>query len=211
MLLVRKSQLAGRGQVTSSREVPDYMGVLGYAVVSSDQDLKYNLSFSATPWTIPVYREDKQFWEEAGTIDHKTEVVVIGQKIEKPSRIYSSSTLCPGYVHVIRLDTCKDCWLDVGNFMTNAYWEKSLKEALEEGYCIAVFNQVSDYYPVNRNGSKTELEDGTLVLVPEKFGIYASSPDKTNNPLAAIIFQKLSAGYDGVEVFFNEKDLKLTY
>ena len=44
-----------------------------------------------------------------------------------------------------------------------------------------------------------------------KSAVYASSPDKENNPILGIIFKEWKSGYGGVNVFFNEKDLTVTY
>lgn len=210
IILVRRSWLDGRGQITISRTEPSYISCLGYAAVFDNQYLEKNAEFASTPWQIPVYRKDKQFWEKIGTIDHKTEVVVIGQELTMPKRTYSTAR-CSGYLHVIRMDTGTDCWLDVENYVTIPYWENSLSDAQEKGYCIAEFRQVSDYYPVTSGKDKTELDDGTLVLLPVKASIYASSPDKDNNPVVGIVFKEWSKGFGGVNVFFNADDLTLIY
>ena len=183
---------------------------MGYAAVYEDQKLEKNSAFGTTPWQIPVYQKDKQFWEQAGTIDHKTEVVVIGQELEMPKRSYSTSR-CSGYLHVIRMDTTEDCWLDVENYVASPYWENSLTSAQDKGYCIATFKQVSDYYPVTKGNEKTELEDGTLVLLPMRSKEYGTSPDKKNNPIPAIVFKQWRVSYGGVTVWFNQADLTLTY
>ncbi len=209
VLVVSRDWSGDRGALNSG-SVPDYISVLGYAAVSKDQKLDDNTDFEKTPWEIPVYRKDKQFWEEDGTIGHKTEVVVIAQELEEPKRKYSTSK-CTGYLHVIRMDTGKDCWLDVKNFVVQPYWEDPLTEAWEKGFCIAVFNQKSDYYPVTGQNAKVEIEDGTKVLVPMKSTYYSSSPDKTNNPMPAYVFREWKYGYGGVDVFFNTEDLTLVY
>ena len=210
VLNVRRSYAEDRGTVGTSKYEPDYIGALGYAAVYEDQNLEKKSDFGTTPWKVPVYQKDKQFWEETGTIDHKTEVVVIGQELELPKRSYSTSR-CSGYLHIIRMDTGEACWLNVENFVTSAYWEKSLTSAMEKGYCIATFKQVSDYYPVTKGKEKTALDDGTLVLLPMKSKSYSSSPDKTNNPIVGIVFKEWKKGFGGVDVFFNEADLTLTY
>ena len=58
---------------------------------------------------------------------------------------------------------------------------------------------------------KTELEDGTMVLLQMKSLVYSTSPDKKNNPVAGIVFKDWKYGFGGVTVFFNEADLTLTY
>ena len=210
VITVERSWTTDRGQLTSTKSEPDYVGDLGYAAVYEDQKLEKNSDFGTTPWTIPVYQKDKQFWQEAGTIDHKTEVVVIEQELEMPTRKYTTSR-CSGYLHIIRMDTGESCWLNVENFVTSTYWENELTYAQEKGYCIATFKQVSDYYPVTQGNEKCELDDGTLVLLPMKSKISASSPDKNNNPVVGIVFKEWKYGFGGVNVFFNESDLTLTY
>ena len=210
VIVVTRGWSYDRGTVGTSKSEPSYIGSLGYAVVYEDQKLEKNSAFGTTPWKVPVYRKDKQFWEQTGTIDHKTEVVIIGQELEMPKRSYSTSR-CTGYLHVIRMDTGEDCWLDVGNYVASPYWEKSLTDAQESGYCIATFKQVSDYYPVTKPNDKTELDDGTLVLLPMKSKVYETTPDKKNNSVPGIVFKQWRVSYGGVTVWFNEKDLTLTY
>ena len=194
----------------TSKSEPSYIGALGYAAVYEDQKLNKDADFGKTPWKIPVYERDKQFWEQTGTINHKTEVVVIGQELEMPKRVYTTSQ-CTGYLHVIRMDTGKDCWLDVGNYVASPYWENDLASAQEKGYCIATFKQVSDYYPVTKGNKKTELDDGTPVLLQIRFKEYGTSPDKTHNPIPGIVFKQWEVAFGGVTVWFNEADLTLIY
>lgn len=210
VIVVTRGWSYDRGTVGTSKSEPSYIGSLGYAAVYEDQKLEKDSVFGNTPWKVPVYRKDKQFWEQTGTIDHKTEVVVVGQELEMPKRSYSTSR-CSGYLHVIRMDTGEDCWLDVENYVSSPYWEKSLTEAQEKGYCIAAFKQVSDYYPVTKGNEKTELDDGTLVLLPMKSKASGSSPDKNNNPIPGIVFKQWKVSYGGVTVWFNAEDLTLTY
>lgn len=201
----------GRGKVDTKGIEPDYIGMIGYAAVSEDQKIEKSGNFEKIPWQIPVYQKDKQFWEETGTIDHKTQVVVIDQILELSGSKYSSSAKYKGYLQVLRLDTGDCFYLNVTNFVVSPYWEKTLSSAIEAGYCIAAFKQSSDYYPVTKGNEKCELEDGTLVLLPMKSAVYANSPDKENNPILGIIFKEWKYGYGGVNVFFNEKDLTVTY
>ncbi len=210
VLSVRRSYVEDRGTVGTSKYEPDYIGSLGYVAVYEDQNLEKNSAFGTTPWKVPVYQKDKQFWEETGTIDHKTKVVVIGQELEMPKRSYSTSR-CSGYLHVIRMDTGNDCWISVENYVNSPYWEKSLTSAQEKGYCIATFKQVSDYYPVTKGNDKTVLDDGTLVLLPMRSKEYGTSPDKKNNSVPGIVFKQWKVSYGGVTVWFNENDLTLTY
>ncbi len=211
VIVVARGGAPDRGTVGRDKNEPSYIGCLGYAAVYDEQKLKYNNDFASTPWTVPVYRKDKQFWEEAGTMDHKAEVVVIGQELEMPSSRRYSSSRCSGYLRVLRVDTGEVCWLNIDNYVSSPYWEKSLTEAQESGYCIATFKQVSDYYPVTGGNEKVELEDGMKVLVPVRWSEYGTSPDKENNPVPCIVFKQWLISYGGVTVWFNEKDLTLTY
>ena len=97
------------------------------------------------------------------------------------------------------------------DFITDPYWTGILKYAQEAGCCIATFSQISDYYPVTKGNEKAALEDGTLVLLPMKSKVFATSPDKTNNSIPGIVFKQWQNGFGGVTVWFNEKDLTLTY
>lgn len=195
----------GRGK-TSYKSEPDYIGVLGYAAVYKSEKIDDRGAFLETPWQVPVYQPDKQFWAEAGTIPHKTQVAVIGQKLEK-----KTSKQYQGYLQVIRMDTEEACWLKVENFITEPYWEMKMSRATEDGYCLAAFRQVSNYYPVTHGNRKAELEDGTLVLLPLQGTVSSSSPDKTNNSICGIVCRKNSNRYQTETVWFNEADLTLTY
>ncbi len=210
VLLVRRSWAEDRGYTGKSKDEPNYIGALGYAAVYTDQKPEKDPNCGTTPWRVPVYRKDRQFWERAGTVDHKTEVAVIGQELTMPRYTYSTSR-CSGYLHVIRTDTGEDCWLDVANYVGSPYWEKDLTGAQEKGYCLAAFRQVSDYYPVTRGNEKAALEDGTVVLLPLRTTVSGSGPDKNNNAVPGIVFRQQGAYMTGVTVWFNTKDLTLTY
>lgn len=210
IIVVTRGWANDRGTIGTSKSEPSYIGSLGYAVVYEDQKLEYNSTFGTTPWKVPVYQKDKQFWEKTGTIDHKTEVVVVGQELTMPKNTYKTAR-CSGYLHVIRMDTGEDCWLNIDNFVNSQYWEKDLTSAQEKGYCIATYKQVSDYYPVTKGNEKAGLEDGTLVLLPIRSNASGSSPDKKNNAIPGIVFKQWRVSYGGVTVWFNAADLTLTY
>ena len=210
VIVVTRGWSYDRGTIGITKSEPSYIGSLGYAAVYEDQKLEKTDAFTKTPWAIPVYQKDKQFWEKTGTIDHKTEVVVIGQELTMPKSTYKTAR-CSGYLHIIRMDTGEECWLDVANYVSTPYWESDLTSAQEKGYCIATFKQVSDYYPVTKGNEKTELEDGTLVLLPMRSKASGTSPDKTNNTIPGIVFKQWRVSYGGVTVWFNAADLTLTY
>ena len=95
--------------------------------------------------------------------------------------------------------------------MTSEYWNADISDAVEKGYCLCKFAQRSDFYPVNRSGDKVELDDGTIVLAPMRSAHYYTSPDRKNNPIAAMVFRQWKNGYGGVYVFFNTADLTVSY
>lgn len=90
---------------------------------------------------------------------------MIEQELTKPPRPNSGS-VWKGYLHIIRLDTNEDCYLDVRNFYMSDYWNNPITEAADAGFCIATYRQVSDYYPVTGNGDKVTLDDEFVVLIP---------------------------------------------
>ena len=205
----KASYKKGRGSVDSPSTEPDYIGVIGYAAISSSQRIEKGDTLPETPWSVPVYQKDKQFWEKTGTIPHKTMIVVVDQELTKRSS-YSSAGY-KGHVQIIRLDTNEVCWLDVDNLVTSEYWNSDISEAIKQGYCLCTFDQKSDFYPVDRSGAKVELDDGIVVLAPMSNSHFNTSPDRKNNPIAAIVFKQWKNGFGGVFVFFNEADLTINY
>lgn len=203
------STLKGRGWSDSGRSEPHYEGIRGYVAIDyADTKIKKTDKFSNTPWEVPIYEKDKQFYIECGYVDHKTEVIVKSQELEHEG--YGAYS---GYLTVERADTGEELCIDVGNFITNPYWMLEDKvEAAADGYYIAEFNQISDYYPVNKSGEKVDLEDGFVVLVTGKTGLYGrNGPDNSTNQIEAEVFKEWKYGYGGVSVFFNEKDLTIVY
>ena len=199
--------LEGRGRSDSGRSEPQYVGHRGY--------LTYYGSFSSSddscldiPWYVPTYTKDKQFWVESGKVEHKTEVRVLWQDLE-----HEGLGRYSGMLQVERLDNGEQLYVDVSNFITKPYWAyPQLREASLIGEYVAEFNQVSDYYPVDRNNEKVELNDGMLVLVTGPTGTYGrNGPDNDTHPIEAMVFKKWKYGYGGVSVFFTEEDLTVIY
>lgn len=197
--------LNGRGFADNGREEPKYIGVKGYVVVPlSDYDLMHSENSLNGDWKIPTYQQDKQFWIETGQfLNHKTEVLVKNQILEH-SR-YGAYT---GYLLVQRLSDNAEFYVDVGNFVTKPYWNYEIKAARATGLCIAVFNQISNFYPVNNSGQKVELPNGIKVLVVMqppggKVGI--------ENNISALVWKQWQYGYGAVDIYFNEQDLKIIY
>lgn len=202
----RDESLKGRGTSDYGRSEPNYENIIGYVSIHGYSDLEYD-TLPEAPWTVPTYEKDKQFYVENGTVEHKTEVRVINQELE-----HRSHGFYDGYLLVERLDTKEQFYIDVSNFITNPYWTNNLEESNSIEACLAEFNQISDYYPVDKSNNKVELNDGMKVLIVGKTGLYGGSgPDKDTNSIEAIVYKEWKYGYGGVRVFFNAEDLSVIY
>lgn len=204
-----KNNLKGRGWSDSGRSEPQYESVVGYVVIDyMDVNLAKTDDCFQTPWTVHIYEKDKQFYNESGFVAHKTPVVVKTQELNHEG--YGAYS---GHLIVERIDGGEELCIDVGNFITNPYWESSdLIDAASIGYYIAEFKQVSDYFPVSKSNEKVDLEDGTKVLVTGKTGLYGrGGPDNKTNQIQAKVFKEWKYGYGGVSVFFNADDLTILY
>lgn len=204
---VRDESLEGHGRSDSGRSEPQYVGIIGYAVNYGKSYYDKEEYLNAN-WTVPVYEKDKQFYNEVGTIAHKTEILVLSQELEHEG--YGAYS---GYLTVEDMATGEQYLIDVMNLGTKPYWTyDDLLKAVSAGHFIAEYNQVSDYYPVNKSNEKVELEDGTIVHVIGKTGTYGKNgPDDETNQIEAIVFKEWKYGYGGVSVYFNIDDLTLTY
>lgn len=196
--VVIAENLKGRGSSDYGRSEPHYIGIKGYVVIP--YSLEDKEAFTEIPWTVPIYKKDKQFYIENGVVEHKTEVTVKEQKLEhKGWGTYS------GYLLVERNDNKEQFYINVVNFITKPYWTyNNLSEAALVGDYIAEYHQSSDYYPVNRDDKKVDLDDGIKVLV-------ISSKNSNTNPIEALVFKEWQYGYGGVSVFFDEQDLSIIY
>ena len=198
--------LQGRGRSDGARTEPDYINVIGYAVVSASQefDIERTEDFQNPDlWVIPTYEQDKQFWVETGiTIPHKTEVVVRKQLLK-----HEGYGLYSGYLLVEKLDDGSQFYIDVYNYATKPYWlyQDNLRDAANGGTLIAEYNQVSDYYPVTGK-DKVEIPDGTIVLITGTKGTSSSGTD-----IEAVVWKEWRYGYGGVKCVFNAKDLTILY
>lgn len=208
---IRNENLNGRGNADVGRGEPDYINVIGYAVVSSDEeyDLKKTDDFQNEDyWQIPTYEKDKQFWNETEiTLPHKTEVLVKEQYLEhKGWGNYS------GYLLVETLEDSKQYYINVNNFITKPYWtyNDDLRTSALVGTFVAEYKQVSDFYPVNSSGDKVEIPDGTIVLVTGVSGTTGKF-DSDENSIEAVVWKEWRLGYGGVEVYFNTQDLTIVY
>ena len=203
---VRDESLKGHGRSDAGRSEPQYVGIIGYAVNWSEYSFDSEEYLSGN-WTVSIYEKDKQFYNEVGTIAHKTEVLVLSQELE-----HEGWGRYSGYLTVEDTTTKEQYIISVYSFTTKPYWTyDNLMDAVSEGNFIAKFNQISDYYPVNKSNEKVELEDGTIVHVIGKTGHMKNGPNTESNQIEAIVFKEWKYGYGGVSVFFNVDDLTLIY
>lgn len=195
--------LMGRGHSDSGREQPDYKNVIGYVSVGYNEEtlLESNNSFSETPWKIPIYDKIDGKYVETGSVDHKTEIIVISQDLEHEE--YSNYS---GFLLVENIDNNEQFYINVNNFITKNYWSLfSLEDAASFGYFIAEYHQTSKYSPITSSNQTVTINDGTTVLV------IRNSSRASNNSLEAIVFKEWENGYGGISIFFNKDDLSLIY
>lgn len=202
----RNENLKGRGISDSGRSEPNYKNIIGYVSIYGYTDLDYD-TLPEAPWTVTTYEKDKQFYVENGTVEHKTEVIVIEQELK-----HRSHGFYEGYLLVERLDNKKQFYINVSDFITNPYWENDLEDFSSDGTCLAEFNQTSDYYPVDIDNDKVELNDGMKVLIIGRTGLYGGdAPDSDTHSIEAMVYKEWEYGYGGVKVFFNAQDLSIIY
>ena len=202
-------EMRGRGYPDTTGVEPDYRGVIGYMALQSSWDVSRFRTFDDTPWQLPVYEPDGADWKAAGSIQHKTPVLVTDQQI-KLGKGYRYT----GYLQVIRLDTGEPAWIDVTQFVTMPYWTLDLTEAVNYGYCVAVYQDNSGNDAVDRKGFRGSVKDGTRVLMCDQlFTLRYFSPDRDNNPMLGIVFRggDESGVYYRTMLFFNREDLVMVY
>lgn len=207
----RNENLKGRGRSDEGRNEPNYVGVIGYAAVSSDEsyDLEQTDDIDNPElWTIPTYEKDNQFWNETEkTIPHKSEVLVKNQELEHEG--WGSYS---GYLKVEDIKSSEEYFINVRNFITKPYWENKydIIDAASEGALIGEYHQNSEYYPVNSSGEKVDVDEGVKLLVcGTSNSIDNTDPDTKS--IEAVVWKEWSKGYGGVKVYFNPKDLTKCY
>ena len=202
-------EMQGRGYPDTPGTEPDYRGVIGYAALQSSWDVSRFRTFDMTPWQLPVYEQAGEEWKITGSIQHKTPVLVTDQQI-KEGKGYRYT----GRLRVIRLDTGTPAWIDVTQFVTVPYWTMDLADAVNYGYCVAVYRDKSGNDAVDRKGYRGSVKEGTRVLMCDPtFTLRYFSPDRGNNPLLGIVFRSGddSGIYYRTMLFFNREDLVMVY
>lgn len=204
----RESREDFRGVMKEYWMEPDYRGIVGYMSLQTGWEVSQFDAFSKTPWELPVYEPEGEEMKVSGTILHKTPVMVVDQRIheEKGSRFR-------GWLQVIRLDEQQIVWIDVGQFVTVPYWTLSLEEAMNYGYCVAVYRDRSRYEPMDRKHHRGSLPEGIRVLMCDRKSSRYFSPEKGTNPLLGIVFRNSKSKGSSLRtfLFFNPEDLTLVY
>lgn len=200
------TDLNGRGLVDVAGREPDYIGVIGFATVFTEANLETNAEFDKTSWTVPTYQKTTDGMKQTGKIEHKTKIGIISQELSK-----QNGREFQGYLEFQDLSTGKTGYINVKNFVTNQYWKEEVSVATERGYCVAQFRQKSKYIPVNKNGERITIKDATKILLPARGTYYISVMDRINYQILGIIFVKRNNKMEPQYVFFNKKDLTLTY
>ena len=203
------SEMKGRGDPDVTGVEPDYRGVVGYVSLQTDFRVigRFN-TFANMPWVLPVYRRDGDDFTEVDRIRHKTPVLVTDQVIRE-----GLGHKYMGYLSVIRLDTLEQAWIDVINFATVPYWRLPLEQAMQYGYCIAVYRNVSRNEPLDIKAHRGALPDGTRVLMCFSNPPRYFSSDRERNPLLGIVFRSKVEGesFYRTFLFFSPDDLTMIY
>ena len=203
--------LQGRGIPDTAGEEPDYRGIVGFMALQTDWEVSRFSTFANMPWLLPTYdRDGKGGWKQIGSIRHKQAVMVVDQEIQE-----SKGKKYAGYLQVIRLDVNDKLWVDVKNFVTVPYWTLPLEEAVQYGYCVAVYREKSRELPMDKKRHHGPLPEGTRVLMCDRRTMLSRllSPSPATNPLPGIIFRSSEQGKAHLRnfLFFNPEDLTLVY
>ena len=199
--------IKGRGEPDDYGVEPDYRGIVGYVSLQTSWDVSQFNTFAQIPWEMPAYEKQGDEWTVTGMIQHKTPVLVLDQvlKEEKGHKFR-------GYLKVFRLDNQKVTWIDAKQFVTVPYWTLDLPEAVNYGFCIAVYRSRSRYEPMDRTRHRGTLPDGLRILMCARPTSRFFSPEKETNPLLGIVFRNMEApAYYRTFLFFNPEDLILVY
>ena len=180
---------------------PQYVGVSGYVTAYSDEEREIQKHYTETPWQVTTYERDKQFLNKSEqTIDHKTPVIVREQLLE-----VERYNFYHGHLRVERISDGAQFYINVRNFVTEAYWNKRDSEAaVREGYILAEYHQRSNYWPVNFDNKKSVPPEGTIFFAT---GRYVSGGQAVSDRQQQIEAYNSDYGW----IFFNRPDLDVVY
>ena len=200
-LLPRKApELPGRGRLTADGRIPDYTGVIGYAAaINSESRMTEKLGMNL-PWSVVAYGDTGRRVSRSGAVLHKTPVLVLSQDLKK------TETGIKGMLRTVRLDNGDICYLNVRNFVTDAYWQQDPATAEKEGFCVAEYEPGGGAEPVDETG-KAVSTDGCRVLLPYGELLNGSSPAPETHPVAGIVFENKT----GTLYYFDPATLIIVY
>lgn len=198
--------MKGRGLVDIVGMEPNYVGAKGFAAISAGESLEENQDYSSIPWNIPIYEKNSDGWKECGIISHKTRIGILSQELAK-----KNGKEYQGYLEFVDFNSEITGYINVKNFVTIAYWDEDLNDAVEKGYGIAEYKQKSKYAPILQNGSKANLNANDKVLLLEKGTYFVSVADKVNYSLVGVVYIERNGKSEKQYIFFNKDDLTLIY
>lgn len=207
-LQVRSSpNTPGRGHADAQGNAPEYIGEIGFAALPNDPEMSKFSVFDKAYWVVPEYVLKEGNLVPAGSIPHKTPLVVTEQKLEA-----DGNGGCTGLLQVVRLDVARECLIDVSCFVTLPYWSLPIREVSKYGCCIAVYRETPGEGPRDAEGNAFTIRDGTRVLIPFDNGEYAADPANGTLNVRGIVFREAEDGkITPVTVCFRETDLVLNY
>ena len=211
LALRQNNLIRGRGRSDDpSGEAPDYVGLVGYAVMYENKDRGMWQENMNLPWQLPAYLRFDNRWFISRSLLHKTPVVVVAQKLKE-----SAPGQYTGRLKIIRLDTSEIAWMDVENFITSPYWFYPIHRAVRYGTCVAVYRQTSGHRPVTTEGKGMSMKNETRVLIPA-MDSWEENWDQIvpeyKQLIPGIVFAKTQKEANTpVILFFREEDLSLIY
>ena len=184
-------ELKGRGVSDVGRQEPKYEGLIGFVAIH-DVDVKS----PNTPWKVNTVKQTgpEKFEETSKTVPHKTKVKVLEQHLK-----HDGWGFYKGFLVVESVKDKKKFKIDVNNFVTYPYWEKSVEEAVKMGPVIAEYTGKGEK-PVDRFGEWVKVKPGTKVVITGKAGLGLDVPDGF-----------LEGKKDGTNVYFDPESLKIVY
>jgi len=200
-------EMLGRGWADGDGNEPNYVGVIGFAVLQNNPDMSQFSVFDKAYWTIPQYTLQEGLLKQTGLIPHKTPLVVTGQKLEADGKGRFS-----GLLRVVRLDVTRECVIDVNCFVTLPYWALPMHEISKHGSCIAIYRETPGEGPHDEDGNAFTIRDGTRILIAYDGDGTTGHPADDNLTVRGIAFQEIENGIIVPRnVYFRESDLVLSY
>ena len=200
--------LPGRGQAGPDGNEPNYVGVVGFAVIPNDPAIGRNAGFADPAWQVPVYRQPREGKPlvQKGSVAHKTSMLVVGQDLQPDGKGGYTGWLCAA-----RMDNRTMCYLDVSCFVTEPYWSLPVQELQAQGYGIAVFRDRNGTEPKDGNGETCHFEDGTEVLIPFEGAFPGDSPEPEKLDVQGVVFVREGENVKSVIAYFSDSELIPVY